>query len=37
MIILIILIIIFGVVGVVLVLLKTGYLYLYEEEVEAGK
>lgn len=37
LIIFIILIIIFGVVGVVLVLLKTGYLYLYEEEVEVEK
>lgn len=34
LIILIILIVVFGVVGVVLVLLKTGYIYLYEEEVE---
>jgi len=34
LIIFIILIIIFGVIGVVFVLLKTGYLYLYEEEVE---
>jgi hypothetical protein len=33
LIIFIILIVLFGVVGVVFVLLKTGYLYLYEEEV----
>ncbi len=37
LIIIIILIVIFGIVGVVLVLLKTGYLYLYEEEVEVDK
>ncbi len=37
LIIFIILIIIFGVVGVVLVLLRTGYLYLYEEEVDVDK
>jgi hypothetical protein len=37
LIIFIILIIIFGAVGVVFVLLKTGYLYLYEEEVEVEK
>ncbi len=37
LIIFIILIIIFGIVGVVFVLLKTGYLYLYEEEVEVEK
>ena len=34
---LIILIIIFGVVGVFLVLLRTGYLYVYEEEVDVGE
>jgi hypothetical protein len=37
MIIFIILIVLFGVVGVILVLLRTGYLYLYEEEVEVEK
>lgn len=37
MLIIIILIVIFGVIGVVLVLLKTGYLYFYEEEVEVEK
>jgi len=34
LIIFIVLIIIFGVIGVVFVLLKTGYIYLYEDEVE---
>ncbi|MFA5101862.1 MAG: hypothetical protein WC525_01795 [Candidatus Thermoplasmatota archaeon] len=34
---LIILIIVFGVVGVFLVLLRTGYLYVYEEEVDGGE
>jgi hypothetical protein len=34
---LIILIIIFGVVGVFLVLLRTGYLFVYEEEVDGGE
>ncbi len=37
LIIFIILIIVFGIIGVVLVLLKTGYIYLYEEEVELEK
>jgi hypothetical protein len=37
LIIIIILIIVFGIIGVVFVLVKTGYLYVYEEEVQTEK
>jgi hypothetical protein len=37
LIIIIVLIIVFGIIGVVFVLLRTGYLYVYEEEVDADK